>query len=70
MVDLLSIEFITRYYATADLIGRYHASLPTRARGFKSLGVFLKAFANLSVEESCLFREKLNVNEEPPWQPS
>ena len=37
---------------------------------FVTQGIFLKSFVNTTVEESCLFREKLNVNEEPPWDPS
>ena len=37
---------------------------------FFTQGIFLKSFVNTTVEESCLFREKLNVNEEPPWDPS
>ena len=37
---------------------------------FVTQGIFLKSFVNTAVEESCLFREKLNVNEEPPWDPS
>lgn len=35
----------------------------------KFQGIFRKVFYNILVEESCLYREKLNFNAEPPWNP-